>query len=192
MNDYLAGCLSGIAQTLIGHPFDTVKVNMQAAKPIAHFMKNPSLLFRGISYPLLTNSMVVSVGFGSYNLGKSYIDNTLFGSLCAGMSTAPILFLSDVGKTRRQTGQKVRISDFFKTRGYFTTNLREVAALTFYFSSYNYMKDELKWNVLTSGALAGLINWTTTYPIDVIRNRQLALNITFKEAYNMRNFLEGI
>lgn len=191
MNDYIAGCFSGIAQTLIGHPFDTVKVNLQACKPVQHFLKSPKLLLNGLAYPLLTNSLVVSVGFGSYGLGRKIIDNTFFGSLCAGMTTAPILFLSDLGKTKRQIGEKVKFQDFFKTKGYLTTNLREVTALTFYFSSYNYMKDELGWSVLSSGALAGLINWTTTYPIDVIRNRQLAYNISFHEAYKMKNLWSG-
>ena len=45
--------------------------------------------------------------------------------------------------------------------------------------------------VLIAGGMAGLTNWTFTYPLDVIRNREIALNINFKEAYKMGNLFKG-
>ena len=36
MKELIAGALSGIAQTFIGHPFDTIKVNIQNKLPIKH------------------------------------------------------------------------------------------------------------------------------------------------------------
>ena len=50
MNDILAGFNAGIAQTVVGHPLDTIKVLIQTKKPI----KNLNLrdLYKGWRYPL--------------------------------------------------------------------------------------------------------------------------------------------
>ena len=42
-----------------------------------------------------------------------------------------------------------------------------------------------------AGGLAGLANWTASYPIDVIRSRQIASNCTVKQAYDMGNLWKG-
>ena len=68
---------------------------------------------------------------------------------------------------------------------------REVLAMGSYFSSYYYFKDEKKCSILLSGGLAGLINWTLTYPLDVIRSRQIAQNISVKEAFNQKKLWGG-
>ena len=62
--------------------------------------------------------------------------------------------------------------------------------MSFYFGSYNYLKDQ-GFNPLISGGLAGLLNWTTTYPIDVIRSRQIAQQISIKQAIKMGNLWKG-
>ena len=36
-----------------------------------------------------------------------------------------------------------------------------------------------------------LVNWTLTYPIDVIRNRQMAQNIPYKKAIEQGNLWKG-
>ena len=42
-----------------------------------------------------------------------------------------------------------------------------------------------------SGAMSGITNWTLTYPLDVIRNRQIAYNISMKEAFNQGSLWGG-
>lgn len=58
-NDFIAGCSSGIIQTLIGHPFDTLKVLMQTNKTLyktpLHYYKvcyfhYHSILFSQVSH----------------------------------------------------------------------------------------------------------------------------------------------
>ena len=44
---------------------------------------------------------------------------------------------------------------------------------------------------MISGGIAGLLNWTFTYPIDVIRTRQMANNISIKKAINQGNLWKG-
>ena len=68
---------------------------------------------------------------------------------------------------------------------------REILAMGSYFGSYYYFKDEKKCSILLSGGLAGLTNWTITYPLDVIRSRQIAQNISVKEAMNQKKLWGG-
>jgi hypothetical protein len=65
-----------------------------------------------------------------------------------------------------------------------------MTAMSAYFSTYNYAKDQ-GLNSLASGGLAGLSNWTLTYPIEVIKNRQMAQNISIKDAISMGNIWKG-
>ena len=53
---------------------------------------------------------------------------------------------------------------------YWSTTARET---TVYFGTYKSLRKE-EYNPMISGAAAGLVNWTTTYPIDVIHARQIA------------------
>ena len=59
-----------------------------------------------------------------------------------------------------------------------------------YFSTYNYLRNK-EINILTSGGIAGLTNWTLTYPIDVIRNRVYAQKINMRDAYSQGNMWKG-
>ena len=44
------------------------------------------------------------------------------------------------------------------------------------------MTEEYDYDPFISGGVAGLLAWTLSYPIDVIKNRQMAKNIDFKSA----------
>ena len=39
--------------------------------------------------------------------------------------------------------------------------------------------------------MAGIINWSLTYPIDVVRNRQMAQNINLITSIKQKNFWKG-
>ncbi|XP_013384827.1 solute carrier family 25 member 45 isoform X2 [Lingula anatina] len=78
VNDYIAGCLGGIAGLVVGHPFDTTKVQMQtqlaghhykgtwdAIKNIYHHGLGRGF-FRGLSFPLVSYGAINSVFFGVY------------------------------------------------------------------------------------------------------------------------------
>jgi hypothetical protein len=60
MTEFLAGCSSGIVQSLIGHPIDTIKVLQQNHQS---FYKNPLHYYRGISYPTGFNLMATGITF---------------------------------------------------------------------------------------------------------------------------------
>lgn len=215
MNDFIAGGCSGIAQTIIGHPFDTAKVNIQ--NNISLKTLNNKDLFRGIKYPLLSNALINSVVFSGYQSNKKRIEklsksnnndtmimnkpllNFISGGI-AGLYVAPLIYFFDYGKTLSQMGKKVSLKDYhklltreIKPHGLKTTFGREFLAFGVYFSTYDYMRDEYNTELspLVAGGISGLLNWTTTYNLDVIRNRQIYHKLNFNQAYNMGNLWKG-
>ncbi|CAC5374103.1 SLC25A45_47 [Mytilus coruscus] len=78
-HDFFGGLISGSAGVLVGHPFDTVKVQLQV-QARGNSYKNvwdcidtikkqtwSKGFFRGLSWPMLSAGVINSVFFGSYN-----------------------------------------------------------------------------------------------------------------------------
>lgn len=75
-NDFIAGCMAGVAQVLVGQPFDIVKVRLQAGaqglytsawdcfSKIVKYEGGPMSLWKGSLPPLLGVGAVVSIQFG--------------------------------------------------------------------------------------------------------------------------------
>ncbi|KAL1587276.1 hypothetical protein WHR41_04451 [Cladosporium halotolerans] len=77
--DLLSGAVGGIAQVLIGQPFDIVKVRLQttsdykgAADCATKILKNegPAAFYKGTLTPLIGIGACVSVQFGAYNYAR--------------------------------------------------------------------------------------------------------------------------
>lgn len=188
MSEFFAGAISGITQCFSGHPFDTVKVLKQNNKSYKNLTFKG--YYRGISYPLLSNTIINSVVFGSYETINRKINNTFFSGFFAGGIISPIVYAFEVGKVKRQTKQTIRIQDFWRTKGKLACFGRESLSFTTYFWSFNLLKDN-GYHPLIGGAVAGILNWGTTYPLDVIRNRQMVQNIDFIKAFKQGNLLSG-
>ena len=62
--------------------------------------------------------------------------------------------------------------------------------MSIYFGTYFNLKEK-NFNPLIAGGLAGLANWTVTYPLDVIRSRQIAQNIPMKQAIKQKQLWKG-
>uniref|UniRef100_A0A183C8D1 SLC25A29 n=1 Tax=Globodera pallida TaxID=36090 RepID=A0A183C8D1_GLOPA len=97
--DFFAGCLGGVAGVLAGHPLDTVKVRLQTQN--AHFpiyrntfhcltcivrTEGPSALYRGMSSPLASLTMINAVIFSVHgHISKQFEDpNALHVQFVAG------------------------------------------------------------------------------------------------------------
>ena len=65
IKEYFKGFIVGTTQTLVGHPFDTIKTRIQINNKIKFFQ-----LYRGIIFPLLSHSITNSILFGSYDYFK--------------------------------------------------------------------------------------------------------------------------
>ena len=96
-----------------------------------------------------------------------------------------------MGKIRQQTKQPISLQTLIKSRGRLSTTARETIAMSTYFSMYKYAKDDLKFHPMFSGSLAGLANWTLTYPFDIVKSRQIAQGLTIREAIKMGNLWHG-
>ena len=150
MADFLAGAISGIAQTLVGHPFDTVKVNIQNNESIRHF--KPRDYFRGILFPMGSAFLINSIGFGTHSTMYEYNNNHVISGALAGVFASPLVHLSCIGKVKEQVGIKPRLKDFLRMNGYTSTLIREVTGFSAYFYVYNMLREKY-YNIVTCGAL---------------------------------------
>lgn len=189
MSDIISAFGVGISETIIGHPFNTAKVLIQNNKkwyglPLKQY-------YRGVRYPLMSgtffNMMVFPIKERTYQYTNSYF----LSGVIAGLIVSPPMFFVDTFTIKRQTNQPVSLSMFKGAKGFQMTMSREMLALSLYFGTYHWMRDDLKYNSLIAGGAAGLSNWTASYPLDVIRSRQIAQRITIKEAIKMGNFWKG-
>lgn len=80
--DFVSGSVAGVAVTIVGHPFDTIKVRLQTQKDVKFRngidclvktmrIEGPRALFKGMAGPLTTLPLLNALVFWSYGLAKS-------------------------------------------------------------------------------------------------------------------------
>ena len=86
MNDFYNGIIVGFTQTIVGQPFDTLKVIKQTSKinyKRIKFLK----LYRGVSFPLLGSGIYNSIQFGIhenlFNKNYSHFMSGFIGGVCS-------------------------------------------------------------------------------------------------------------
>jgi len=189
MSDIISAFGVGISETIIGHPFNTAKVLIQNNKkwyglPLKQY-------YRGVRYPLMSGTFFNMMVFPLKERTYQYTNSYFLSGILAGIIVTPQIYFIDTFTIKRQTNQPVSLSMFKGAKGFQMTMTREMLALSLYFGTYHWMRDDLKYNSLIAGGAAGLSNWTASYPLDVIRSRQIAQRITIKEAIKMGNFWKG-
>jgi len=189
MIDIISAFGVGISETLIGHPLNTAKILIQNKKkwyglPLRHY-------YRGIRYPLASGTFFNMMVFPIKERTYKYTNNYFLSGVLAGIIVTPQIYFIDTFTIKKQTNQSVSMSMFKGSKGFQMTMAREMFALSLYFGTYHWMRDDLQYNSLIAGGTAGLTNWTASYPLDVIRSRQIAQRITIKEAIKMGNFWKG-
>ena len=145
----------------------------------------PRDFYRGYRYPLISDIIYNCTAFPVYKRSQKYTHSRFFSGFLAGVCISPMVFLFDTGKILRQIRQDVSLTKILKRQGKLATLYRESLAMTFYFSTYDYLKDK-NYHPMLAGAGAGITNWTASYPIDVIRGRQIAQNISLFDAYKQK------
>lgn len=190
MTDIIPAFCVGLTQVGVGHPFDTTKVLMQNNKKwLGLSLKS---YYRGWRFPLVSATFFNCTVFPVYEYSIRYTNNSIISGALSGIMVTPFVYIFDSYKIKKQTNQPASLSMFKKPYyGFVSTFNREVVAMTAYFGSYYYFKDDCNLNPLFAGGLAGLSNWTLTYPLDVIRSRQVAQQISMRSAINLGNLWKG-
>lgn len=187
--EFVYGALVGVAQTLIGFPFDTLKTRRQAFPhaPLAFHS-----LYKGVGFPLTSTVLITSNNFGMASYVNSQGYSWWVGGGVAGFLSSFLISPLEIRKVNRQVSLKGKVPLHAPlSRGLSVTIARECPAHAFYFGVYHWAKD-YGFHPFLSGALAGLSSWTTTYPIDAIKSRMLAdPTLSLSQAIEMGNFWRG-
>lgn len=184
-NEFIAGSVSGLAQNIVGHPFDTAKVYIQ--NNICLLDLKPYHYYRGFLYPTLFNIISTGTVFSINNYIVQKTNNNYFGGFIAGLSISPGCYLFDLLKIKKQ----IPSSFCKKMPGLYATFIRESLAFGMWFGSYFDLTKSYKFSPFIAGGLSGVLAWTISYPIDVIKNRQMAQNKSFLEALNEQKLWRG-
>ena len=188
--EFICGACNGISQAFIGHPLDTIKVLQQNNKN----WKSLRLLefMRGVKYPIYYKIITKSLCF---DLDKRInIKNDFARNAVVGLYLSPFTHSLDLYKIFRQNGssvKKITYYDFINYRAFLCTISRDMLSYSFYIPTYMIMKKN-DYNTITAGAVSGFVNWSISYPIDVIRTRQIIHNKnTFMDSINMGPVWKG-
>jgi solute carrier family 25 carnitine/acylcarnitine transporter 20/29 len=204
MNEYLLGNLCGLSQTIIGYPFDTLKTNLQNSKSIKPFLQSPTLLYRGVKYPLATSMIGTTFMFGNYSYFQELTQSKLAASVITGITGAFLITPFDYLKIQRQiqehSNEKTQknIIDLINNpkqvfRGMTLTILRETFAIPAYFLTFDYMYYQNSIHPFLSGGIAGINSWLFTYPLDTLKSRrQLYHNKSLQELIKIGSLYNGL
>ena len=143
MNEIIAGFSGGVTQTVVGHPLDTIKVLIQNKQSIRNLKFRQ--LYRGWHYPMMMSTLFNAFVFPVNKILYDNINNYYISGFISGVFVSPIVYTFDVGKIKQQTSQTLKFQDFYKTKGFFSTTLRESLAMSVYFGSYYHCKKNIIW-----------------------------------------------
>lgn len=214
LKEIVAGSAAGIMQTLVGYPFDTVKVryinsDTKSIRSCIQMMIRDNgvrSFYQGIKSPLYGGVFYNTNMFLSYRLFDNYLssgtssifyDSFICGSL-VGVTTTFFECPIDLVKTQMQIDKRLTFRGMImgtniKTlyRGFTPTIIRNIPASGFYFGVYNYVYNYYKSNnqpllgSLVAGGSAGAICWSSTYPLDNIKTRIQSDGLTNRKYKNM-------
>ena len=192
-DNFSAGFLSGISQTIIGHPFDTLKTLKQNNIQL----KQISLynLYRGVSMPIIQTPLIVGIGFYTNELIKPHTNNCFISGMASGIVGSFLVCPFEFYKINLQQQNHIKLNAKDWIRSYRHLNLvlmREVPAMTLYFGIYEKMK-EYKFSSFISGGISGVSSWFFTYPLDTIKTRvQGGICGNISKAYSKGNLWIGL
>lgn len=189
MSDILSGFTSGWAQILVGYPLDTLKVLKQNNLSLGKL--SIKQVYSGVKYPLYSSLFTNAIVFSFNDRMKALGHPSYFNGFIAGLIVSPNVYFFDYMKVNTQVGNIVEKWNIKNLRGLSATFGREAIAFSIYFSTYDWMRNA-NYSIPLSGAMAGVTNWTFSYPLDVIRNRQIAQNISILGAIEKGKLWHGI
>lgn len=199
-----ASFIAGSTQTILGHPFDTIKTitqinpNFSIQNIHQNYIKPNGwkYLYRGSISPFLGGCLQNCFIFSTEHISKKWIEkingnknpilNSFYSGFISGGLTSIIISPTELIKTFQQINPKITIKEIINQnsllRGFSHTFIRDSIGFGIYFSTYNYLQTKWQNNPLINGGIAGVLSWTYSYPIDVIKTKyQSNPNITTKQ-----------
>lgn len=188
----IGGSFAGLAQTFVGHPFDTMKVKL-VNNGMGFLSKNGfkgggstkflRSLYKGVTSPML-GSVISNVQiFYGHSLLQKKFKNTLLSGGILGVSLAFIESPIEYLKTQKQISglkNQPKYSDLIRKnkrnlfRGLDMTICRNLFSYGYYFWSYNFVKKKFEnkyKGAFAGGAFAGFLSWSTSYHFDNLKTR---------------------
>ena len=190
INEFFYGCFGGVLGTIISHPIDTIRINLQSSKIPQYTFKN---LYRGILPPLFGIGLEKAVVFGTYNMIKNKLEDEKYGTLAidgisglgAGLSSTIVVTPVEYFKILYQNNTKItKLSLRNLYRGWTATLFREVPGYSIYFMTYNKITNLYGLNpysIFLGGGLSGLNAWVCIYPADYIKTRMQYYQTSFRQ-----------
>ena len=175
--------IAGIAQTIIGHPFDTIKTYKQIEykKSTINITRNIIkkngilYLYRGSLAPLISGCKQNCLIFSSEHYINSLVNNNkVLSGFISGSITSLIISPAELIKSKLQINKNESIKNIIKDnnifRGLTLTILRDSIGFSIYFTSYDYLQ-YFNDNPFLNGGISGVLSWIYSYPIDVVKTK---------------------
>ena len=194
-NPFIAGGVSGLFQTIVSHPLDTIKTyNQVNIRDKINFRKFN--YFNGIIPSLMISMTTTSITFGvNYTQAKHYnYDNHYKTGMVAGIVNAIFINPMENYKVMHQAQTYCKQTNLNSiknmNKGFNVTLLREIIANSLYFGMYNDLKKQT--SIFNAGGIAGVASWLFTYPLDVIKSRVQSSDITYIAAIKKKKLWTGL
>jgi hypothetical protein len=195
------GYMAGMAGIVASHPFDTIKTNIQKKQIVNYNIRN---LYKGVAAPLFGVGLEKAIVFGTYEMSKKYTNSDFISGGLAGLTASFVVTPFERIKILLQTNQnleKQMLNRKFLFQGLSATFYRETPGFAIYFSTYNYLKNEIQKEIKKEeihpldsffiGAFSGCASWMFIYPQDRIKThlqackeRQIGFKEGLKEVLN--------
>lgn len=182
--------IAGSCQTIIGHPFDTIKTLKQVypQSSTLNLLKNNHGFYKGYFPALIGGCLQNSFIFSTEKYFEKNFSPITSGFI-SGTITSLIISPMELIKSNQQIKRKWKIKDL--TRGLGLCILRDSIGFSIYFGSYHYLQNKNN-NPLLNGGIAGTLSWTYSYPFDTIKTKKQTSNKSIKEIIKNTKFLSGI
>jgi len=170
---FIPGTFIGLSQSLIGHPLDTIKTQLQSgiSRKNIEFL-NFKNLYKGVQYQLCISIINSSLTFYMFDKIYSQTNSSILAGSIAGITSGLFINPIEIYKVRTQCNNFTTSSNtkIPKSLGLKYTMTREIFAFTTYFTVYTKLKErENPFPTPINGGLAGCASWCIGYPIDTLK-----------------------
>lgn len=170
MDNVINGFIAGSAQTIIGHPFDTIKTRIQMGN-----CGKSGNLYHGFFPILIGGCFQNSFLFGTEKYFEKHFTNNFWAGFASGGISTLLISPAEFIKCNQQKNSDLSIKKMINQRnimrGFWTTFVRDSVGFGIYFSLYNWLQKKEN-NPLINGGISGVASWIYSYPIDTIKTLQ--------------------